>query len=165
MGKSDSEFTSHGDPARRARIDQLAMLSHLLDRAFRVPGTSWRFGLDAVIGLVPGLGDIVGAFVGAYSLWTARQLGAPASVQARMVMNLAVDGTVGLVPFAGDLFDFAFKAHSRNHALLTRWLQTPHQTRKSSLAVVTLGALVLLAFLLAAVWLLFTTLQWMIGLF
>ena len=136
------------------------MLSHLLDRAFRVPGTNWRFGLDALIGLIPGLGDIVGSLVGAYSLWIARRMGAPGAVQARMVMNLAIDGIVGLVPFLGDLFDFAFKANTRNQALLAQWLQTPHQTRRSSWAVVLLGLLVVVALLVGGVWVMVNVFQW-----
>jgi hypothetical protein len=165
VSNPDPEIIPRGEPGSRASIDHLGVLSHLLDRAFRIPGTSWRFGLDAVIGLVPGLGDVIGSLVGAYSLWIARQLGAPVSVQARMLMNLAVDGAVGLVPFAGDLFDFAFKAHSRNHALLSRWLQTPHRTRRSSWVVVAAGALILLLLLGAAAWVLIRTMQWLGSLF
>jgi hypothetical protein len=102
--------------------------------------------------------------MGAYSLWIARRLGAPGAVVARMVLNLAVDGIVGLVPLLGDLFDFAFKAHSRNHALLLQWLQSPHQTRRASWMVVTAGVLVLLAMLGGAVWVLVNALQWVIAL-
>lgn len=148
------------DGREQPGLDHLALLSHLMDRAFRLPGTSWRFGLDAVIGLVPGLGDIIGSLVGAYSLFIARRLGAPAAVQARMLMNLAIDGAVGLVPFAGDLFDFAFKAHTRNQALLTQWLQSPHQTRRSSWLVVLAGVIVLLAVLSGAVWVFISAMQW-----
>jgi hypothetical protein len=146
------------------RKHHLDALSHLLDRAFRVPGTNWRFGLDPLIGLIPGLGDVVSALVGAYSLWIARQLGAPASVLGRMVMNLALDGIIGLVPIAGDLFDFAFKAHSRNLALLNQWQQEPHRTRRSSWAVLAACAVVLFALLGAGAWLLVTAVQWVIGL-
>lgn len=140
------------------------VLSHLLDRAFRIPGTQWRFGIDALIGLIPGFGDIVGSLVGAYSLWIAQRLGAPAAVQARMVLNLAVDGIVGLVPLLGDLFDFAFKAHSRNQALLARWLESPHETMRTSWAVVVAGMLVLLALLGGAVWVLISALRWVLTL-
>jgi uncharacterized membrane protein len=131
-----------------------------MDRAFRIPGTQWRFGLDALIGLIPGLGDAVGSLVGAYSLWLARRLGAPGSVQARMVLNLAIDGIVGLVPLLGDLFDFAFKAHSRNQALLAQWLRSPHQARRGSVGVLVVGAVVLLALLGGAAWVLVSVLQW-----
>lgn len=163
MSTPEPEYIPRGEPGRRSAIDHLGVLSRLLDRAFRVPGTNWRFGLDPVIGLIPGLGDVVGSIVGAYSLWIARQIGAPASVQMRMLMNLALDGVIGLVPFAGDLFDFAFKAHSRNHALLNRWLQTPHRTQRSSWLVLAFGALLLLALLGTAGWLLIRTAQWMAG--
>ena len=121
MSIPEPEFIPRGAPDSRTAMHHLGMLSYLLDQAFRVPGTNWRFGIDSLIGLIPGLGDIIGSLVGGYSLWIARQLGAPASVQARMVLNLVVDGVIGIVPFAGDLFDFAFKAHSRNYALLSRW--------------------------------------------
>lgn len=146
-------------------MERLASLTFLLDRAFRVPGTSWRFGLEPIIGVIPGLGDLVGALAGMYALWTARQLGVPASVQSRMVMNLAIDGVVGLVPFAGDLFDFAFKAHARNQALLERWLQSPHRTRRSSWAVVVVAAAVLLALLGASIWILAAGIDWFVGMF
>ena len=164
MKTPDPEFIKRGSKGPPG-LEHLTLLSHLLDRAFRVPGTSWRFGLDALIGLVPGLGDIVGSVVGAYSLWIARRIGAPAAVQARMVLNLAIDGIVGLVPFAGDLFDFAFKAHSRNQALLTQWLQSPHQTRRSSGFVVVAGVVVLLAVLTGAIWVMVTAMQWVAGMF
>lgn len=164
MSTSEPEFIPRGAPDSRSAIRHLGVLSHLLDRAFRVPGTNWRFGIDSIIGLIPGLGDIIGSLVGGYSLWIARQLGAPASVQARMLMNLVLDGVIGLVPLAGDLFDFAFKAHSRNYALLSRWLQTPHETRRSSWLVLAGGALLLLALLGAATWLLVKSVQWVIEL-
>lgn len=151
-------------PNEQPAVEHLGTLSFILDRAFRVPGTQWRFGLDAIIGLVPGLGDVVGSLAGMYSLWIARQLGAPVAVQARMVMNLAIDGAVGLVPFVGDLFDFAFKAHTRNHALLERWTRSPHQTRSSSWAILVAGAVVLLALLGASVWILVAVIQWVVAL-
>jgi hypothetical protein len=80
-----------------------------------------------------------------------------------MVLNLAIDGIVGLVPLLGDLFDFAFKAHSRNQALLAQWLRSPQQTRRSSTAVLMLGLVVLLALLCGAVWVLASLLQWVVA--
>lgn len=162
LNPPNTEYISRDDQARQPGVEHLGKLSFLLDRAFRVPGTQWRFGLDAIIGVIPGLGDMVGSFAGMYGLWVARQLGAPVSVQARMVLNLAIDGVVGLVPFVGDLFDFAFKAHTRNHALLERWMQSPHQIRSSSWAVVVAGAIVLLALLGASVWMLVAVIQWLV---
>jgi hypothetical protein len=151
-----------GDDPRMAHI---SILAHLLDRAFRVPGTNWRFGLDAIIGIVPGLGDIVGSLVGGYAIWIARELGAPASIQLRMLMNLTIDSIFGLVPFAGDLFDFAFKAHSRNQAVLQQWLETPHRAQRSSVLVLILAAVVLLAIFGAAAWLLTRVVGWVVGQF
>lgn len=153
-------MTKHPDD----RLAALSSLAHLLDRAFRVPGTSWRFGLDSIIGLVPGAGDVLGSLAGTYSLWTARQLGAPASIQMRMLLNLAIDAVVGAVPLAGDLFDFAFKAHSRNLALLERWLATPHTTRRSSSFVLIFAVLVLLAIVGGAVWLAIVSVSWLAAL-
>jgi hypothetical protein len=108
---------------------------------------------------------VIGSLVGAYSLWIARQLGAPGAVQARMVMNLAIDGIVGLVPFVGDLFDFAFKANSRNQALLQQWLESPRPTRRSSWLVLLVAVLVLLLLLGGSVWMLLNAVQWAAGLF
>jgi hypothetical protein len=164
MKKTDPEYIARGEQPKPQGLEHLTALSYLLDRAFRIPGTQWRFGIDALMGLVPGLGDVIGSLVGAYSLWIARQLGAPIAVQGRMVMNLAIDGIVGLVPFAGDLFDFAFKAHTRNQALLAKWLESPHQTRRSSAVVLVLGLLVMLGLLGLSVWLLISAAQWALGL-
>ena len=136
--------TPIGDP----RLENLALISRLLDQAFRVPGTRWRFGVEALVGLLPGLGDVLGSLVGAYGVWLSRQLGAPASIQARMLLNLGIDALVGAIPLAGDLFDFAFKAHARNYTLLSSWLAAPHETRRSSnafLAAIILGLLVIMS--------------------
>ena len=165
MANPEPEYIPRGEPAGRSGIEHLTLLSHLMDRAFRVPGTNWRFGLDPLIGVIPGLGDLLGSMVGAYSLFIARQLGAPASVQLRMLMNLAIDGVVGLVPFVGDLFDFAFKAHSRNALLLSQWLQTPRQTRRSSWGVVAAAGIMLLALSGVSVWLLVRAVKWVAGVF
>lgn len=165
MDKPDPEYIPRAEPGRHPGFAHLMLLSHLLDRAFRVPGTKWRFGLDPLIGLIPGLGDLLGSLVGAYSLFVARQMGAPASVQLRMLLNLAIDGVVGLVPLLGDLFDFAFKANTRNATLLSQWLRTPQQTRRSSWGVVVAALVMLLALSGASVWLLVATLRWIAGLF
>jgi hypothetical protein len=165
MDQQEPEYIARGEPGQGAGVDHLALLSKLMDRAFRVPGTRWRFGLDPLLGLIPGLGDLLGSLVGAYSLFIARQLGAPASIQIRMLMNLTIDGVVGLVPLLGDLFDFAFQAHSRNVALLSQWLQAPRQTRRSSWGVIAVAGIVLVALSGASVWLLVRAVKWIIGLF
>ena len=100
---------------RIARIDALATL---MDTAFVVPGTEFRFGLDALIGLVPGIGDAVTTVISLFIVREARALGAPPWLVARMVANVALDGLVGVVPLVGDVFDVAFRANRRNMALL-----------------------------------------------
>jgi len=107
-------------------------LSVLLDQAFRVPGTRWRFGFDALMGLVPGFGDFAGALFGAYGVLVARRMGAPFVLQARMLGNVLLDSTIGAVPLAGDLFDFAFKTHQRNFALLEDWRRDPQRVVRHS---------------------------------
>jgi hypothetical protein len=92
----------------------------LLDSAFQVPGTRWRFGLDPVVGLVPGAGDLVTGFFSVMILIHAVRLGIPKVVIARMMLNTGLDLLTGFVPLLGDLFDAAFKANMRNLALLER---------------------------------------------
>lgn len=92
----------------------------LLDSYFRIPGTNIRFGFDAIIGLVPGLGDLVAPIFTVSVLATGLKMRVPAIVQARMVLNAAIDMLMGLVPILGDLADVAWKADLRNVALLER---------------------------------------------
>lgn len=121
-------------------------LTRVFDQAFRVPGTEWRFGWDALLGLVPGAGDLLGAGFAGYGVLLARRMGVPAAVQLRMIANVAIDAMLGAVPLAGDLFDAAFKAHLRNHRLLERWLEAPRKVERSSrLALVAVPAAALLA--------------------
>ena len=151
---------------RRGRIglDRLRKLTFLMDQAFGVPGTKWRFGLDALFGLVPGLGDIVGGLIAVYAVHVARQLRAPSVIQLHMLSNIAIDATVGTIPILGDLFDFVFKAQTRNLALLDDWLQTPHEVTKRSrrgLLLVPLAIVLVFATLtILGVWLLFILLHW-----
>jgi len=130
------------DPLTRARA-----LTRLLDSAATIPGTGIRFGLDPILGLIPGLGDVAGAVLAGYLVLLAQRLGAPRSVVLRMLANVAVDTAGGTIPLIGDAFDVAFKSSSRNLALLERALETPGETRRASrlLAAGTLTALILLA--------------------
>jgi hypothetical protein len=104
------------------RLREVETLAHLLDEQFRIPGTSVRFGLDGVIGLVPGLGDMATTLVSLYVVARARDLGVPIGVLARMVGNILIDTVVGAIPVLGDVFDVAFKANRRNLDLLRRAL-------------------------------------------
>src|SRR5918993_1560801 len=107
-------------PPSRETLDALRRWAVLLDSAFRVPGTSIRFGLDAIIGLIPGIGDISTPTFSALILLQAVRMRLPIVVQARMVLNAALDMLLGLVPVLGDLVDIGWKANLRNLALLER---------------------------------------------
>ncbi len=112
------------DPASvRARVEAMEML---LERSFRVPGTNMPIGLDALIGLVPVLGDIVTAALGAYMVWEARNLGLPKWKLVRMGANVAFDSALGLVPLVGDAADFVFRSNTRNLRIIKKHLDKHH---------------------------------------
>jgi hypothetical protein len=110
------------DP-RLADVEAVARWS---DYAFELPG-GFRFGLAGLIGLIPGIGDILDALVSLYILLRAMQLGVPRVAVARMVVNIGIESLVGAVPFAGDMFDVVFKANKRNYQILQRYFNAPRQ--------------------------------------
>jgi len=105
-----------------AEVAQLEQLAGWLDARWGLPGTRFRFGLDSVVGLVPGIGDALTFLPAAYLVWRARQLGMPTSTVLRMCSNVGIDTVFGAVPLVGDLFDAGFKCNRRNIALLRRHL-------------------------------------------
>jgi len=109
------------------RDENLDLLSRVLDTWFRIPGTSIRFGLDGIIGLVPGIGDVLAGLASTIIIVAAWVRGAPYVTIARMVVNLALDVIIGAIPFLGDAFDIAWKANRRNYALLMRHLEQPRR--------------------------------------
>ncbi len=108
-----------------ARLQRLRRVGWILDNSFRIPGTRIRFGIEAIIGLVPGLGDLIGGAMSLYIIAQSARLGAPRSLLARMGWNVAVDTLVGEVPVLGDLFDVAWKANLKNLALLEGHVAAP----------------------------------------
>jgi hypothetical protein len=130
------------------QIERLRAVSRLLDNAFSVPGTRIRFGLDALIGLVPGIGDAVGALFSGYVILQASRLGAPKSVISRMITNVAIDTVVGWIPVLGDLFDVGWKANLKNLALLEQHVQQPAAAKVGSRrALLLLGGALLVFFI------------------
>lgn len=111
-------------------------LADLLDTRFRVPGTGWRFGLDAVLGLVPGLGDVAGLVLSSAVILQAVRLGARGATVVRMVGNVGIDAVFGAIPLLGSVFDFAFKANTRNIRLLERHVDDAEETRARSAAAI-----------------------------
>lgn len=103
-------------------LENLSRLARTLDSRFRLPGTSIRFGLDTIVGLVPGIGDTLVAAPSAWIIWRGHRMGIGKRHIARMVANSAADYVIGLVPVIGDLFDVGFKANLRNVAILQEQL-------------------------------------------
>ena len=127
------------------RNENLDLLSHLLDDAIRIPGTSIRFGLDGVMALIPGVGDLLQGLASSIIILAAWSRGVPKITLTRMVANVGIEVLVGLVPIAGDAFDIAWKANRRNYALLTGSLAEPHRhARRSWLFFAALCAVLLL---------------------
>ena len=126
------------DPLNRARA-----VARILDSAVGIPGTKIRVGLDPVLGLVPGLGDVAGAALSGYVVLLGARLGAPRAVVVRMLGNVALDTIVSAVPILGDAFDVGWKSNTRNVALLERFLAKPGATQSSSRSLVAAIAIIL----------------------
>jgi hypothetical protein len=146
-------------PAERGHLERLRRLGYLLDNSLPIPGTRYRVGLEAIVGLVPGLGDVVGGGFSAWIILQAARLGAPPSLLARMGWNLLVDLAVGAVPLLGDLFDAGFKANMRNLALLERHVEGPVASRRASRQFVAVLALLLVLLVVGAATLAFLVVQ------
>ncbi len=113
------------DKTREQLIAIADMLAKVMDTTIRIPGTSWSIGLDPLLGLIPGIGDAVANLIGTVILGLATRLQLPRIVLARMSLNLLINGTVGAVPIAGDLFSVWFRSHARNAALLREAAMKP----------------------------------------
>ena len=127
-------------------------LARVLDEAVRIPGTNIRIGLDALLGLLPGGGDVAGGVFSGLIILQAARAGAPAPVLGRMLANVAIDVVVGAIPLLGDLFDVAWRANTRNVRLLESWRERPATTKRAS--ALTVGGVLLALLLLVglAVW-------------
>jgi hypothetical protein len=144
-------------PGGRSRREQqgmlddetLNMLASLLDDFFRIPGTSWRFGLDPLVGLIPGFGDLITSVASFLIIFAAWQRRMPKVTMARMMANVAIDTFVGSIPLAGDAFDAAWKSNRKNLALLQRenTVEAGNQTWQDWLFLV--GIVILLGILIA----------------
>ena len=112
------------DPASvRKRIEGM---EHLLEGLFKIPGTNQKLGLDVILDLIPGIGDLVGAALGSYMVWEARNLGMSKTQMARMFGNVGVDFALGLIPWVGAVPDFFFRSNSRNLKIIRKHLDKHH---------------------------------------
>lgn len=118
------ELPTGTDPASiRKRIESM---EHILERSFRIPGVNYPIGLDSIIGLVPVVGDVITAAMGAYIVWEARNLGIPKWKLWRMAGNIAFDSAIGAIPIAGDAFDLIFRSNTRNLRIIKKHLDKHH---------------------------------------
>lgn len=131
-----------------ASMKRLRQMSHLLDNAIAIPGTKVRFGLDPILGVLPGGGDVLTGLMSVYIVFEGARMGLPAPTLGRMGFNIVLDTLTGLVPVLGDLFDVTWKANSQNVALLEKHVANPVPSRAADkvfalLIIVGLVALVL----------------------
>jgi hypothetical protein len=116
----------------QGELEIVRKLAKVMDELITIPGTKIKFGLDPIIGLIPGVGDLGSAAIGAYIIRAANRLGVPAVVQARMLLNLLIDTLIGVVPIVGDYLDVLYKANAKNAILLQRAVENREATGRSS---------------------------------
>ncbi len=136
--------------------------AELLDNRFTIPGTKIKIGLDPILGLVSGIGDLAGASLSIYFMFYATRLGAKSSVLLRMFMNIMADLTIGLIPILGDLFDIAWKANLRNAELLEKLEEDQGKLEREStvlmwilftiLVLILIGVIIAIGWAVAEIW-------------
>ena len=142
-------------------IRKLDTLAKLMDSQFEIPSTKIRFGLDALIGLIPGVGDFAGFIVSGYMILVLASNGASGFVIARISLNILIDAIIGSIPFLGDIFDFAFKANERNMKLVhEHYKEGRHQGGAWKVVVPVLFFLFLL--IAGIAWIAYNTLMWLV---
>jgi uncharacterized protein DUF4112 len=130
--ETEWELLPPEEKEKRATLDPLfKWIAFIMDEFLRLPGTTFRFGLDPIIGLLPGIGDTASAVVSALALIAAARRGVPKILLARMSLNILINEIVGIIPGIGDLFSFWFKSNVRNYELLKKYSAVPGRSRKS----------------------------------
>ncbi|HET9066239.1 MAG TPA: DUF4112 domain-containing protein [Gemmatimonadales bacterium] len=156
------DVARHGVETRH--LDRLRAMARVWDDLFRIPVIGTRIGLDALIGLIPGVGDVAGALVASWGLVVAATLRAPISILGRMLMNIGIDAVVGVIPLVGDAFDIGWRAQRRNLALLDRWVESPGKTERRSLLALGSVAIGLVSIMVGALWVAVRVLTWVLSL-
>lgn len=110
------------DIDHQATLKRLERFSRFTDSSIGIPFTRFKFGIEALIGLIPGIGDLAGLILSSYILFEAQRLGVGSQLKSRIIINMLIDFVGGLIPFFGDIFDAYFKANTRNTQLLKRYL-------------------------------------------
>lgn len=151
---------------RSQALAEIEFLAWLLDNSIRVPGTGGRrFGIDALVGFLPVVGDLFGGVMSLIVVWRGSRMGLPRIVVVRMLVNAAIDLIVGAIPLAGDAFDLWFKVNDRNLRLIRRHLEHPDASTRSDWLVVLALVVVVALLLLAIGWLIVSVIAAVIGLF
>ena len=155
MAKRRPKKTLTAEVPSGAALKRIDRLGYLLDNSIRIPGVGYRVGYDAIIGLIPGVGDLAGFALSAYIVLEASRFRLPKATLARMVFNVGLEAVIGVVPFLGDLFDATYKANARNLRLLHAHLEERKPGQRAAdrrfvlFAVLGLiGALILTVFLI-----------------
>ena len=159
----EGEWLPPESEAERQVRERLNFLAWLLDSSIPIPGTSLTIGLDAVIGLFPFIGDLIGVLASSFILAEANRMGVGRTILARMAFNVAIEGVVGIVPIFGDVFDAAWKANQKNVRLLNAWAERPHETRRASGLFLFALTAALVAFLAACTYLTYLLLHWAVS--
>lgn len=156
----------HRSEADRSRsLVEVEFLAWLLDNSIPVPGTGRRFGIDAVVGFVPVVGDLFGGLMSLIVVWRGSRMGLPRIVVVRMLANAAVDLLVGAIPILGDAFDLWFKVNERNLRLIRRHLESPDASTRSDWLVVLGFVAIIVALVVCIGWLLVALVSAIAGLF
>lgn len=166
MNSSSSANARSAQYAENQRkLQGLERLAWLLDSSIRIPGTNRTIGLDGIIGLFPGIGDVAAGLISGYIIIKALLMGLPIFVIARMVLNMVIEGVIGVIPIVGDIFDFIFKSNRRNVRLMQEYLQNPEDTTERSFMSVIVFLMALFFIMLLTIWAIIKMLGFVIGLF
>ena len=151
--KKQPSSTLADHPSKAATVQHLRQVSNLLDNAIRLPGTSYGIGIDPILGLIPGGGDLAGGVLSTYIMWRAFKLGIPREMLLRMASNIALETVAGTVPVVGDLFDVAWKANVKNVEILEAHLDTPVVGQKADrwFVILLIGILVIFILIISLI--------------
>lgn len=149
-------------PVLPPALQRIKTIANLMDAKFKIPGTDIRFGLDALIGLIPGAGDLTGFGISGYMIWVMAHNGASGFVLARMILNVLIDTMFGSIPILGDLFDVAFKSNLRNMRLMEQHYEQGRHNG-SAWKVIVPVLLLLLLVIVGIVVLIYWLISWLWG--
>lgn len=144
-------------------IKQLERWAWLLDNSITIPGTSIKMGIDSLIGLIPGVGDLTGGALSSYILLQAISTGVAPVIIARMAVNIMFDSIIGMIPIVGDIFDITFKANLRNIELMTNYHNSPQEAVKRNILSIVIISITFISALSLVIWITIKLFAWFIN--